>query len=420
MPKVAILFAIILLSSAITNSYAIPNGDLIEENFVKKNNDIFNSEILSISPDFFAANNYKRYVIFGSGPNDSEFLKKNSLYGMESDRGFFHVAVLEENSISNLVNRGYYVIEDFPLDFHSEVDDASRIQEITRADSAKEKYDVSGKGVTIAVVDTGVDFSNPDITTTLARDKFNHPIMIDVDGQGIVLTNATFFAYVDNDGIIRNSTKPLPEGTTSNVYYSKDGVFLNISQGGKGTEIPVYNSFFPQAGSGTIFNGTLTTDIKIGKNNRDFIKSKSGVYHLGIIYQGALSGPLARIQVVPVLFVDPNTAGKYDTIIPDLSTSWEDYTRYDLKAGEKPAYDFDFTDEKPIVLGSGNEYLIYDSNDDGTIDYSAGTIGAKVLDVYGVIQNKTVNVDDMVNAINGTVQFYFQGGKSRQWTLKIV
>ena len=54
MPKVAILFAIIILSSVGTNSYAIPNGDMIEENFVKKNNDIFNSEILSISPDFFA------------------------------------------------------------------------------------------------------------------------------------------------------------------------------------------------------------------------------------------------------------------------------------------------------------------------------------------------------------------------------
>ena len=403
MPKVAILFAIIILSSVGTNSYAIPNVDMIEENFVKKNNDIFSSDIISVSPDFFSKSNYKRYVIFGSGHNDSEFLKKNSLYGIESDRGFFHVAVLEENSISNLVNRGYYVIEDFPLDFHSETKDVSRIQEINRADLANEKYDVSGKGVTIAVVDTGVDFSNPDITTTLARDKFNHPIMIDVDGQGIVLTNSTFFAYIDNDGIIRNYTKPLPEGTDSNVYYSKDGVFLNISQGGKGTEIPIYNSFFPQAGSGTIFNGTLTTDIKIGKNNRDFIKSKSGIYHLGVMYQGALSGPLAKIQVVPVLFVDSNTAGKYDTIIPDLSTSWEDYTRSDLKAGEKPAYDFDFTDEKPIVLGSGNEHLIYDSNDDGAIDYSAGTIGAKVLDVYGVIQNKTINVDDMVNAINGTL-----------------
>ena len=50
-------------------------------------------------------------------------------------------------------------------------------------------------GTVIAVIDTGVDFSNPDIQHSLARDKNNHPIMLDADGQGIILTNATFFKY---------------------------------------------------------------------------------------------------------------------------------------------------------------------------------------------------------------------------------
>ena len=45
----------------------------------------------------------------------------------------------------------------------------------------------------------------------------------------------------------------------------------------------------------------LSDDMKIGDNNRDYIKSKSGVYHLGVIYQGVT---LAKIQVVPVLVVD--------------------------------------------------------------------------------------------------------------------
>ena len=143
--------------------------------------------------------------------------------------------------------------------------------------------------------------------------------------------------------------------------------------------------------------------MKIGDDNRNFIKSKSGVYHLGVIYQGATQGPLARIQVVPVLVVDSFIPGVYDTIIPDMSTSWEDYTRFELKVGEKPDYDFDFTDEKPIVLGSGNEFLVYDSNNDGKNDFSAGTIGAQVLDVYGVMQNKTAEIDDTLNAINGTL-----------------
>ena len=274
---------------------------------------------------------------------------------------------------------------------------------ILLAQVSLKKYDASGNGTVIAIVDTGVDFSNPDIQHSLARDKFNHPIMLDPDGQGIVLTNATFFAYVDKNEIIRNYSKPIPSHMTSSAYVTRDGVFLDISQGGKGSDIPIYNSFFPQLGTSPIFNGTLSNDMKIGEDNRNYIKSKSGIYHLGIIYQGGLQRSLARIQVVPVLVVDSFIPGVYDTIIPDLSTSWEDYTRSDLESNQQPDYDFDFTDEKPIVLGSGKEFLVYDSNNDGKNDYSAGTIGAQVLDVYGVIRNNSSKIDDSLNAINGTL-----------------
>jgi hypothetical protein len=404
MSKVLILLSIVLFSLTFTNSYAFTTGDLVfEENIIDYLN--FNSGIIQIDSDFFSENDIKRYLIFGTNLQKTDFVKNNSLYGIQSDSGFFYVSTLSEKSASFLVSQGYQVIEDSKLDFHTSDDiilDASRIGEITGSSIVKKKYNASGNGTVIAIVDTGVDFSNLDIQHSLARDKFNHPIMLDPDGQGIVLTNSTFFAYVDDNEIIRNYTKPIPSHMTSSVYVTSDGVFLDISNGGKGSEIPIYNSFFPQLGT-AIFNGTLTDDMKIGEDNRNYIKSKSGVYHLGVIYQGALQGPLARIQVVPVLVVDSFIAGVYDTIIPDLSTSWKDYTRSDLKSGETPDYDFDFTDEKPIVLGSGNEFLVYDSNDDGKNDFSAGTVGARVLDVYGVIRNNSVDIDDNLNAINGTL-----------------
>ncbi|QUC65601.1 S8 family serine peptidase [Nitrosopumilus sp. K4] len=403
MPKVAIFFCIILLSSVSANSYGY-YGDLHFDT-VEKKSDIFNSGILHVDSDFYQENNFKRYIVFGANYDDVDYLKQNSLYGINSENGFFYVMVLEKNIASDLILQGVNVIEDFQLDFHTsnEISDASRIGLITGSDVAESKYNATGKGVKIAIVDTGVDFSNPDIQHSLARDEKNHPIMLDPDGQGIILTNATFFAFIDDDEIIRNYSKPIPENYTSSVYVSKKGVFLDLTNDGKGTNIPIYNSFFPQVGNSVVFNGTLANDMKIGQNNRDYIKSKSGNYHLGVIYQGALQGSLARLQVVPVLLVDSTIAGKYDTIIPDLSTSWEDYTRFDLKSGEKPDYDFDFTDEKPIVLGSGKEFLVYDSNGDGKDDYSAGTIGAKVLDVYGVIGNHTINVDDKLKATNGTL-----------------
>jgi len=388
----------------ITNSHAFIPVDL-KSNQVQ-NHLSHSSGIVEIDSNFFTENNFKRYLIFGTDLQKNNFSKLNSIYGIQSDSGFFSVSILSENSASNLISQGYNVIEDFKLDFHSsddKVDDASRIGDITGSNLAKSKYQSTGNGTIIAIVDTGVDFSNPDIQHSLARDELNHPIMLDPDGQGIVLTNATFFAYVDENEIIRNYSKPIPSHMTSSAYVTREGVFLDVSQGGKGSDIPIYNSFFPQIGSSVIFNGTLATDIKIGDDNRDYIKSKSGIYHLGVIYQGGLSGPLARIQVVPVLVVDSFTPGVYDTIIPDLSTSWEDYTRYDLESGKKPNYDFDFTDEKPIVLGSGKEFLVYDSNNDGKNDYSAGTIGAQVLDVYGVIRNNSTDIDDTLNAINGTL-----------------
>ena len=93
-------------------------------------------------------------------------------------------------------------------------------------------------------------------------------------------------------------------GMISSAYVTRDGVFLDLSQDGKGSEISIYNSFFPQVGSSVIFNGTLSNDMKIGQDNRNYIKSKSGVYHLGVIYQGALQGPLSKLQVVPVLVTD--------------------------------------------------------------------------------------------------------------------
>ena len=395
MPKVAIFFSIILLSSVFSSSYGFM-GDMTKP--VSNDSTIFDSGIIDLDLDFFSSHDKKRYLIFGDSPTNLQ----NSLYDVQSNNGFFSVAVLDEDTASRLSSQGYGVIEDFELDFH-QTDDASRIGQITGSTLAQNNYNATGKGIKIAIVDTGVDFSNLDIRDSLARDKKNHPIMLDPDGQGIVLTNATFYGFIDKNEIIRNYTKPLPEGVTSSAYVTRDGVFLNLSQNGKGTNIPIHNSFFPQIGVAATFNGTISNDMKIGNDNRNFIKSKSGMYHLGVIYQGGLSGNLARVQVVPVLFVDSYIAGQYDTIIPDLTTSWEDYTRFDLQQGQQPDYDFDFTDEKPIVLGSGKEFLVYDSDGDGKDDYSAGTIGARVLDIHSIVQNKTSDKINKVNAINGTL-----------------
>ena len=397
-PVVLILFLLFSPISTHANSF---DDEIFFDN--SKNKIVSDSKIIDIDSNFFLENNFKRYLIFGSNSLQENFLKNNSIYTVQSDHGFFSVSILSESTASNLISQGYYVIEDSKLDFHQSeqiISDVSKIGDITGSTTTKQKYNSTGNDIVIAIVDTGVDFSNPDIQHSLARDKFNHPIMLDPDGQGIILTNATFAANISKYDTIRNFTKPILENVTSSVYHSRDGVFLDISQKGKDTTIQVYNSLFPQFGSSAIFNGTLSNDMKIGNNARDFIKSQSGIYHLGVMYQGGLFG---KIQVVPVLVVDSISSGVYDTVIPDLSTSWEDYTRDNLNSTKLLDYDFDFTDEIPIMLGSGNEFLVFDYDGDGKNDYSAGTIGANVLDVYGVIKNNSTKIDDSLNAINGTL-----------------
>ena len=402
MSKTVTFFLVLLIVPIFINSYGLSEDEVIlfEDS---TNFEIFNSSIIDIDSNFFNENNFKRYLIFGSNSLPENKLNNNSLYGIQSDHGFFYVSILSDKDASNLISKGYTVIEDTKLDFHSSneiIEDVSRIGSITGSSIAKQQYNATGNDVVIAIVDTGVDFSNPDIQHSLARDALNHPLMLDPDGQGIILTNSTFFANISKYDTISNYTKPLPENFTSSVYATRDGAFLDISQGGKGTTIQVYNSFFPQFGNSIIFNGTLSNDMKIGNDYNDFIKSQSGIYHLGVMFQGNV---FDKIQVVPVLVVDSLIPGVYDTIIPDLSTSWEDFTNNNSQLKNKNLYDFDFTDETPIVLGDGNEFLVFDSNKDGKNDFSAGTFGARVLDVYGVIKNNSTNIHDSLNAINGTL-----------------
>ncbi|RNJ77103.1 MAG: peptidase S8 [Nitrosopumilus sp. H13] len=397
MSTAAILFLLgsALLLAALGDSYAF-KGDLIQDapSLVPVE---FDSGIMKIDPAFFSDNDLKRYLVFGKaqGPDLP--------YSAGSGGGFFGVAVLSKDAASGMSKNGYTLLEDYKLDFYSETAEASGTPQITRSAEAQSRYGVDGNGTVIAVMDTGVDFSNPDIRHSLARDENNHPIMLDPDGQGIILTNATFYAFIDENGIVLNNDGPLPPDIHSSVYVTEKGVFLDVSRGGKNTNLQVYNSFYPEIGISAVFEGLLDHDMKIGDNNRDYIKSKSGVYHLGVMYQGDTSGRFSGIQTVPVLVVDSFQPGVYDTIIPDLSTAWMDYTRLQLSPGQVPAYDFDFTDEKPIVLGSGKEFLVYDSDGDGRNDFSAGAVGARVLDVYGTIADSASELDDSLKAVNGTL-----------------
>ena len=402
-----IIFLILLVTipGVISESFSYFGGDMANQNLYHETQNAINfqSNIINFN-EISDTQQFKRYLIFGKGSISELGNNLKSSYLISTSNGFFAIVTIPENNVSMFQSKGFHVIEDFQLDFHSKylskdnISKISTIGNIANSDDVHNLYNVTGKNVKIAIIDTGVDFSNPDMQHAIARDSDNIPIMLDPDGQGLVFTNATFAANIDKYGTIHNSTESVNQNTTSTVFVKSrgDGVYLDIKQNGLGTSLLVYNSHFPLHGSSPILNGTLSDDMKIGKNKHDYIESKSGIYRLGVMFQGTPIQP----QVVPVLVVDSKTSGIYDTIIPDMSTSWQDFVTNSEK--NTTEFDFDFTDDVHHVIGDGNEFMVYDYNDDGELDYSVGTLGAQILDIYGVI-NKKSNINENFGAINGTL-----------------
>lgn len=298
-------------------------------------------------------------------------------------------------------NSGFSYMPDSPLQFDFAQKDVSNLgrlsgSSILRSDKVAEEYGITGEGVTVAIVDTGTDFSNPDMKHSLARDENGVPIMLDADGQGIVITKATYVAKIDRGRVVNSdySEDNPPENHTSWVYVNETGtVLLNTSFG----DIPTYNSLYPLFGTPEL-NATATVDWIIGHSPSDYIRSASGIYHFGVIYQMQQQFGTITFGLVPVLVVDSKEPGVYDTIIPDMYSGWYFYAQNELARlvndpddiehlFVEPAYDF--TDDIPIRLGDGNEILSFDYDDDGYPDFSAGTVGARVVDLWQVATNKT-------------------------------
>ncbi len=350
--------------------------------------------------------NPSRTLVYGTG-NVAGLSKSGQFIGFgggAAGQPLLGISVSQSPLPSNL---GFSYSADSPVQFDqlpptgnpSTPDTTGRLSgsSIIGSDIVASKYNITGNGVKVAIIDTGTDFGNPDLMKSLARDEKGIPIMLDADGQGIVLTNATYIAKIDqvtrkmlDAGYTPKSE--LPEGMTSWVYLNDTGaVYLRTSHG----EIPVYNTLYPYLGT-PVLNATATVDWKIGKSSTDYIRSQSGVYRFGVIYQMQQYFGTITFGLVPVLVVDSEEAGVYDTIIPDMYSAWYFFTRNELAriGGDAvehlyPTPSFDFTDDKPIKIGEGNEFLVYDYDKDGFPDFSAGTVGARVVDVWQVIDNKT-------------------------------
>ncbi|MEK0325553.1 MAG: hypothetical protein QQN63_07595, partial [Nitrosopumilus sp.] len=167
----------------------------------------------------------KRVIIIGSGDPANIQQKVANLVTFPTVGGYIARGFVTKDDLLTLnkIDGVRQIFEDIRLDYkvreEQAVDLAVRprttmfnVTQILGSRIVEENLGINGAGIKIAVVDTGVDFSNIDLREALARDPINnHPIMLDADGVGFAWTNMSFVANVV-DGKIQPWNDNLPEG----------------------------------------------------------------------------------------------------------------------------------------------------------------------------------------------------------------
>jgi subtilisin family serine protease len=273
--------------------------------------------------------------------------------------------------------------------------DMYRVREILGADRANQ-LGVTGKGVTIAIVDTGTDFTIPDLQQAVARDSSGQAVSFDPDGQAFVITSLVVHRQGD---VLRTN------GLSVSVWDAAS--YVDTS------------SAIPQI-------ETITLHYDYGAPK---VLSKSGNYHFGIIQENiedAVSGGTITLGL-PVVVIDSTTANVYDTVVVDMSTAYYNFlTQYGGKLNSaaqqtlgiglqwpEPELSWDdhgFTDESPHKVGS-SDLISFDPNGDGIPDFSAGllALGIDLSGTTGHYYSLLPPIDPDGNFINVFFDFESHG-----------
>ena len=232
-----------------------------------------------------------------------------------------------------------------------------------------EEYNITGKGVVVGIVDTGTDFSEPELgVEAIAREPDGTPLLMSMV-NGLTLTYRTVTAV--NDTLQTAGMWTLAFDPLWSYVYGQ----------------PVMRNF------------TFTTNITISPN----MTSQSGVYHIGVapfLFQDSLTGYVIEVYTTVVVY-DSQTPGVYDKAVFDLSTSF--YSLSELmqwlennvlgttywRTPNSTWNDNSMADEP--VFGPGNEVVARDFDGDSIPDYSIGTIAGYYADFYGLTNISVIN-----------------------------
>ena len=245
--------------------------------------------------------------------------------------------------------------------------DLYKAVEVIGAKQVWEQYNITGEGVKVGIVDTGVDFGSSDLgVDAIARSSTGMPLLFDGDGAGLVLTlttvhaNSTGYINIPSTGVL------VWDVWGGGVYSTTQGFAIVV--GPKGT----YYNTYPLK---SWYVGSL---------------SPTGTYKFGLAVEFMYAGSGIAYFTAPAIVVDSNGDGKYDTVYLDLSTTWYyvlsgmDATGLSTTAPDSSWLDYSFTDEPAVRYGS--EVAARDFTGDGVNDFSMGALAGYYYDAWGVLR----------------------------------
>lgn len=272
------------------------------------------------------------YILFSAKFAPSILGRINSVASLGNvvfdDDGYFGVGVVNVNNIDELLKiNGIYSIKLKPKPLpnplsNQKVKPLTNMIEIRKALGAnlvEKRLQIDGEGVRVAIVDTGVDYTHPDLRDSLdyyydKKTGIFEPLVFDADESHVILLDSFM---VNDKGYLET------KGTTSTVY------------------IPILRRV------------QVTEDYYIGS-----IKSKSGIYKFGMTY--LFLSFFERVEV-GVLLTDPDEEGVYTVAYIDMND------------------DKNFTNDRPIKYYSDRLAFI-DEDNDGYPEQSFGVLGGFFFD----------------------------------------
>ncbi len=204
---------------------------------------------------------------------------------------------------------------------------------------------IDGSGITIAIIDTGVDFASPGLgywNDSTSRDGDGVPSSIDADAQCLALTNTTLQSYSGGGGRVFIKTR----GLDPTIYLW--GYSYSYSE---------------------IAGGAFPSDMDVTG-----IVPAGRPCHFGVMVQLYNDNTGTYESIYPVLVVDKDGDSVFETAYVDLSSVYYP---------QDP--DYRFSDEAPLTV-TGSLIAARDLTHDGIFDISAGSLG-RFLDVWGISPN---------------------------------